>query len=585
MGLGRHEEAVAALGRLVHESPREWGRLLDFGGQIEDAGARATAVPVYRKAADLALAHPADTFLPSWHPLSSRLRPGLSESVLPALREGLASRPTASARFTLAIFLGIAGKNDEAIAQYREAVRLKPGDADEYATLGSCLRTMGRYGEATAAYREALRLRPDHMTAFGGLASALHFAGKPEEALAMYREAIRLHPDHVQSRIDLGDFLAQRGDRDGALAEYREAFRRRPNSPTALGGLSRFLGTLGRFDEETAVWREAIRREPDIGYNHWGLGDALRRQFKFEDAIAEFREALRLKFNAVTVYTMIGFTRDGQGMYNEAIAAFREAARLDPINGILRHASIGNCLMAQHRLPEAVDEFRELLRVRPNDHNGYIGLSRALTGQGKFDEAIAVLRRAIELKIAAKQMTDQIRRTEQLRELLSRLPGILKGQDRPKDNAERLAWAADCYKLGQFSSAARLWAEALAADPAAGDDLRVGHRYNAACSAALAGCGLGNDAPADESARAALRRQALGLLRADLAQRAKRLDADGPGRAEALLNLEHSTRDFDVAGILDADAIARLPVAERTEWQAFWRDVEALIVKFRSRNP
>jgi tetratricopeptide (TPR) repeat protein len=241
--------------------------------------------------------------------------------------------------------------------------------------------------------------------------------------------------------------------------------------------------------------------------------------------------------------------------------------------------------MTLHRLPEAVDEFRELLRVRPNDHNGYIGLSRALAGQGKFDEAIAALRRATELKIAAKQMTDQIRRTEQLREIQSRLPGILKGHDRPKDNAERLAWALNCYELGQFSSAARLWVEALTADPAAGDDLRASHRYSAACAAALAGCGLGNDAPADEVARAALRRQALGLLRADLAQRAKRLDADGPGRVDALFNLAHSAHDVDVAGVRDPDALARLPVAERTEWQAFWQEVEALIVKFRILNP
>jgi tetratricopeptide (TPR) repeat protein len=505
--------------------------------------------------------------------------------VLPGLREGLASRTTASARFTLATFLGLAGQNDEAIAAYREALRLKPGDADEYATLGWFLRTLRRDGEAPAAYREALRLRPDHMTAFGGLADALHFAGKPEEALAMYREAVRLHPDHVQSRVDLGAFLARRGDGDGALAEYREAVRRRPDSPAALGGLSYFLGRLGRFDEQAAVWREAIRREPDIGYNHFGLGGALRDQGKFDDAIAEFREALRLKFNAVVVYQSIGIAREGQGMYDEAIAAYRESARLDPINGILLRANIGNSLMAQHRLPEAVDEFRELIRVRPDNYYGYLYLSRALTGLGKFDEAIAVLRRATELKVAARQTTDQIRRTEQLRNLMSRLPGILKGEDRPKDNAERLAWARDCYLLGQFRSAARLWAEALAADPASGDDLRVSHRYNAACAAALAGCGLGNDAPTDEVGRAALRRQALDLLRADLTQRAKRLDADGPGRAEALLNLEHSIHDVDMAGIRDPDALARLPVAERAEWQAFWKEVEALIVEFRRRRP
>jgi serine/threonine-protein kinase len=590
VGLGRHEEAAAALGRLVRESPREWGRLLVFGGQIEDAGARTTAVPLYRTAADLALTNPVETFLTSSvPPLSSRQRPGLSESVLPALREGLASRPTASARFTLATFLGSAGQNDEAIAAYREALRLKPGDGDEYATLGSCLSLLQRYDEATAAYREALRLRPGHVTALAGLAAALDRGGKPEEALATYREAIRLHPGHVASRVEFGALLARRGDHDGALAEYREAARLTPESPLALLNLSNYLGNRGMFDETTAVWREAIRREPDIGYNHWGLGLALARHGKLDDAIAEYREAHRLKFDEVKVYSSIASARDVQGKYTEAIAAYREALRLKPPTADSLRVNLGSLLMRLRKWPEADAEFRELTRMYPDNYYGYVLVSQALTGQGKVDEAIAALRRAYELKppapIFASQLGNQIRRAEQLREFLSRLPGILMGEDRPKDNTQRLAWAWNCYQLSQFSSAARLWAEALAADPAAGDDLKAGHRYNEACAAALAGCGQGNDAPADEAARAALRRQALGLLRADLAQRAKRLDADGPGRTEALLNLEHSTRDFDVAGIRDPDALAKLPVAERAEWQAFWQEVGALIVKFRSRTP
>jgi predicted Zn-dependent protease len=278
-----------------------------------------------------------------------------------------------------------------------------------------------------------------------------------------------------------------------------------------------------------------------------------------------------------------------QGKYNEAIAAYRELVRLKPQNAYLYRGNIGTLLMWQRKWPEADAEFREMMRLQPDEDYGFFLLSKSLTGQGKIDEAIAVLRRAAESKPAApileKQLADQIRRAERLREFFARLPGILKGEDRPKDNAERLGWAWNCYLLGQFHSATRLWDEALTADPAAGDDLKAGHRYSEACAAALAGCGLGNDGPADEAARAALRRQALGLLRADLAQRAKRLDADGPGRAEALLNLEHSTRDADVACIRDPDALARLPVAERAEWTAFWKEVEALIVKFRRRSP
>src|SRR5205823_10023601 len=67
-------------------------------------------------------------------------------------------------------------------------------------------------------------------------------------------------------------------------------------------------------------------------------------------------------------------------------------------------------------------------------------------------------------------------------------------------------------------AAAHFYAEAFTAHPKLADDLRFPNRYNAACSAALAGCGQGKDAAGiDDAKRARLRRQALDWLRADLA--------------------------------------------------------------------
>ena len=86
--------------------------------------------------------------------------------------------------------------------------------------------------------------------------------------------------------------------------------------------------------------------------------------------------------------------------------------------------------------------------------------------------------------------------------LAARLPALLKGEDHPKDAAERLALAQMCYDTKRHAAAARFWAEALAADPKLGDDRQAGHRYNAACAAALAGAGQGKDDPPPDDAAA-----------------------------------------------------------------------------------
>ena len=51
------------------------------------------------------------------------------------------------------------GKLDEAIAEYRTAIRLQPDDADAHTNLGIALRKQGKLDEAIAEYRAAIRLK------------------------------------------------------------------------------------------------------------------------------------------------------------------------------------------------------------------------------------------------------------------------------------------------------------------------------------------------------------------------------------------------------------------------------------------
>ena len=176
-----------------------------------------------------------------------------------------------------------------------------------------------------------------------------------------------------------------------------------------------------------------------------------------------------------------------------------------------------------------------------------------------------------------------VREAERMAALAARLPAVLKGEDRPKDVADRLALAQMCYDTKRHAAAARFWAEALAADPKLGDDRQAQHRYNAACAAALAGAGQGTDDPKpDDAARARLRGQALDWLKAERAAWAKVLDAGDPqARPLVQQTLQHWQADPDLAGVRDADALAKLPEAERAAWRSLWAEVDALLARAR----
>ena len=165
--------------------------------------------------------------------------------------------------------------------------------------------------------------------------------------------------------------------------------------------------------------------------------------------------------------------------------------------------------------------------------------------------------------------------------LAERLPAVLKGEDRPKDVVERLTLAQMCYDTKHPAAATRFWAEALEADPKLGDDRRAQHRYNAACAAALAAAGQAkDDPPPDETARARLREQAMDWLEG----RTRRLDEaprirPRPGPPLHRPDPRSLEVDTDLAGIRDADALAKLPEAERKDWHSLWADVNALLTR------
>ena len=80
------------------------------------------------------------------------------------------------------------GKLIEAIAELREAVRLKPEDDGAHYNLGRALYNQGRLDEAVAVLRTALRLKPDHAAAHNNLGNAYSTKGNyPRRSLSTKR--------------------------------------------------------------------------------------------------------------------------------------------------------------------------------------------------------------------------------------------------------------------------------------------------------------------------------------------------------------------------------------------------------------
>jgi tetratricopeptide (TPR) repeat protein len=434
------------------------------------------------------------------------------------------------------------------VAACQKAIDLKPDYAEAYSNLGNALHDQKKLPEAVAACQKAIDLKPDDAEAYDNLGNALHDQKKLSEAVAAYHKAIDLKPDLAEAYANLGAALHEQGKLFEAVAACQKAIDLKPNFAGAYYNLGVVLREQGKRSEAVAAWRKAIDLKPDLPQAYYNLGVALDDQGKRSEAVAAWRKAIDLKPDYAEAYYNLGKALYAQGKRSEAVAAYHKATDL-----------------------------------KPDYAEAHCNLGGVLLDQGEFADALASLKRGHEL--GSRRLgwpypsAAWVHRAERLLQLDSRLPKILRGEIQPTDAAERVELAALCQLPCKqlYATAARFYRDAFAAEP----KLAADARYDAACVAALAGCGQGKDADhLDAAERARWRQQARDWLRDDLTGWGKALD---PGKAPAAPAVEQTLRhwqtDADLAGVRDPDALAQLPEAERTAWQQLWADVEALRAK------
>ncbi|GAB4580426.1 MAG: hypothetical protein Fur0022_31670 [Anaerolineales bacterium] len=124
------------------------------------------------------------------------------------------------------------GKLDEAIAAYREAIRLVPAFGTLNLMIGEMLFTLQRPAEAAEAYHALLALAPNHEQAWERLGECQLLLGQLEEAFVSFEKALAFAPQNVEANYYLALLYARRGETQKATACLRQALRLRPQWET-----------------------------------------------------------------------------------------------------------------------------------------------------------------------------------------------------------------------------------------------------------------------------------------------------------------------------------------------------------------
>jgi serine/threonine protein kinase/tetratricopeptide (TPR) repeat protein len=602
------EKAVTVYEQLIAEHPEDGAYPLQLADTLTNQG-QSLDFSARTKEARAAFEH-ALTILES-----ARERHGSS---------ALLRRPYARACDFLGYLLRFkGGLPEEAIATYRKGVAFlerervaDDTDVDDvaveaglYAQLGGALNNVGQAQEGLRWCQRALAQLEPRLTktnrprrVLDALSVVYDISGRVQLGLSQRQQAVETFRKAVDVSLEL---VAAHPSDNRCLLDLSINYNSLAGALSQSGRTSEGLAALGKSVEAK---QQLVDRHPEVpdykanlargllnlAVSTADLKQARGHQQRAESLLKElvdhypnvvdYRSWLAIAYEQrVQLHLRANEPRQAQEARDQAAEVWKDLAKLAPKDAGSQYG-LGNTLMSNGRLNEAIDAFRRAVALKPDYAEALCKLGQCLVQQGRFREGRDALQRGHEL--GSKQpgwkhpSAQWMRNADELIRLDGRLATILEGKAQPADNRERLALALLCQQNKQFyAAAARFYAEIFTAAPQVADNLAASHRYNAACAAALAGCGQGEDAgKLNVGKRADLRKQALEWLRSDLAAWGKRHD-DPKQRKQSHQVLQHWPEDDDLAGVRDADALAKLPPDERAAWRDLWSKVADLLNK------
>jgi len=115
------------------------------------------------------------------------------------------------------------GQLDKAIADYDEALRLKPDLVAAFNNRGNAHYFRGRLDRAIEDFDAAIRLDPELSEAFANRGNVFRKKGQLDRAIEDYNKAIEIEPDNAQTFAERGLAYEKKGQATKALIDFKRA--------------------------------------------------------------------------------------------------------------------------------------------------------------------------------------------------------------------------------------------------------------------------------------------------------------------------------------------------------------------------
>lgn len=419
-----YEQAIVSYQRAQELSPREARAFYGIGNVYADLYCHDSAIEAYRKSLDLKKDY-VEALIGLGYAYAGKERYDEAER---QFRKALELKQgSADANIGLARIFMMQGKYEEAVSQTNLVINDKSAQDKDRASarvaLGGTYWKQEKRQDAVAQFEEAIRLKPDLAGAYVELGNA-----------RAYIAYSKLPAFTSVSEINMQELEALRAAERQAASALEDARNHHYNHPNlheymalALAYQFRYEDAFGQLDEylvevnklETQMSSGAAKcgsgfaRLKADGYRYKGFvyflqgrfeADPKRRDELVDKAVAQFNEAVSMKQDYAEAYNDIGNMYALQRKHEAAAVYFNKAILYSTEEsakaGIYMSLALAYSSSGHHA--EAVGSMEEAVRRDPKNPSMYEGLASVYVSQNRLEETITQLKKASELRAELK---------------------------------------------------------------------------------------------------------------------------------------------------------------------------------------
>jgi tetratricopeptide (TPR) repeat protein len=319
-------------------------------------------------------------------------------------------------------------------------------------TLGALYDQMKQPKDAIAAYKRAEDMEPGDLQTVDALAQALLNNDQLDDALKQYKELAEANPDDAEPLIHIAEIERRQGKYEDALAVVRKARKMDPNSLEAGFNEGLLDDILGRLDEAIQTYQEMVD-SPQISHANGAYTE-------------------EEKNNRSIFLERLGTVSLEENKVDQAIAAYQKMIDLGGSIAVRGYQGEIDAYRGAHEYDKSLDVARKAVAADPKDRDLKLMLAGELADQGHPDDGLAMAKSLLDgatpdeqrgIWLAIGQMNVRLRRWKDAEEALDKGdPLATKKEDRTYLSFLRGELAE---RQKHFDQAEQYFNQALSLDP------------------------------------------------------------------------------------------------------------------------